>query len=137
MCDSRGCEHCESEGVSCQELAGKHSKPLCVPARLRVVPNHIQHFSSCDSSQSRGEYCIWLGTTRNLAGTHSCFEVFTCQFITGDTLRPAVSVCVCVFAEVYLCCTALGLLYVLEFCIYACTYACEVAKTTPNLSSAS
>jgi hypothetical protein len=44
---------------------------------------------SYNSAQPRGEYTIWLGTTRNLAGTHLCFIVATRQMMTGDTFRPA------------------------------------------------
>ena len=43
---------------------------------------------SYNSAQPRGEYTIWLGTTRNLAGTHLCFNVSTRQMMTGDTFRP-------------------------------------------------
>lgn len=31
---------------------------------------------------------IWLGTTRNLAGTHRCFNLTTLQEITGDHFSP-------------------------------------------------
>ena len=44
---------------------------------------------SYNSAQPRGEYTIWLGTTRNLAGTHLCFNVNTSQMMTGDTFWPA------------------------------------------------
>ena len=42
-----------------------------------------------NSSDPRQDYCIWLGTTRNLAGTHQCFNIATLQMITGDIFRPA------------------------------------------------
>ena len=44
---------------------------------------------SYNSAQPRGEYTIWLGTTRNLSGTHLCFNVNTRQMMMGDTFRPA------------------------------------------------
>lgn len=42
-----------------------------------------------NSSSSRADYVIWLGTTRNLAGTHRCFNLTTLQEMTGDTFTPA------------------------------------------------
>ena len=43
---------------------------------------------SYNSSMSRGDYCIWLGTTRNLKGTHKCLNLDTFKEITGDVFRP-------------------------------------------------
>ena len=31
---------------------------------------------------------IWLGTTRNLSGTHYCLNIDTLREITGDIFRP-------------------------------------------------
>ena len=42
-----------------------------------------------NSAAPRGDYCIWLGTTHNLAGTHRCLNIDTLREITGDTFRPA------------------------------------------------
>ena len=42
-----------------------------------------------NSAAPRGDYCIWLGTTHNLAGTHRCFNIDTLREMTGDTFRPA------------------------------------------------
>ena len=41
-----------------------------------------------NSAAARGDYCIWLGTTHNLAGTHKCFIIDTLRKITGDTFWP-------------------------------------------------
>jgi Reverse transcriptase (RNA-dependent DNA polymerase) len=41
-----------------------------------------------NSASPRGDYCLWLGTTRNIAGTHRCLNLDTLQEITGDTFRP-------------------------------------------------
>ena len=42
-----------------------------------------------NTSAPRADYCLWLGTTRNLKGTHRCFNLSTLAEITGDTFRPA------------------------------------------------
>ena len=42
-----------------------------------------------NTAQPRADYCIWLGTTRNLAGTHLCCNLSTLQLVTGDIFRPA------------------------------------------------
>ena len=42
-----------------------------------------------NSSAPRADYVIWIGTTRNLAGTHRCFNLTTLQEITGDHFTPA------------------------------------------------
>jgi hypothetical protein len=42
-----------------------------------------------NTAASRGDYCLWLGTTRNLAGTHRCFNLDTLMEMTGDIFRPA------------------------------------------------
>jgi hypothetical protein len=39
-----------------------------------------------NTAAPRADYCIWLGSTRNLKGTHRCFSLAT---LTGDTFRPA------------------------------------------------
>ena len=41
-----------------------------------------------NSSMTRADYVVWLGTTRNLAGTHKCFNLTTLQEITGDHFTP-------------------------------------------------
>ena len=43
---------------------------------------------SYNSSMSRGDYCLWLGTTRNLKGTHKCLNLDTFKEIIGDVFRP-------------------------------------------------
>ena len=42
-----------------------------------------------NTAAPRADYCIWLGTTRNLKGTHRCFNLSTLAEVTGDTFRPA------------------------------------------------
>ena len=42
-----------------------------------------------NTSIARADYVIWLGTTRNLAGTHKCFNLTTLQELTGDHFTPA------------------------------------------------
>ena len=42
-----------------------------------------------NTAAPRQDYCIWLGTTRNLAGTHSCFNLATLRMMTGDIFTPA------------------------------------------------
>jgi hypothetical protein len=42
-----------------------------------------------NTAAPRADYCIWLGTTRNLKGTHRCFSLATLSELTGDTFRPA------------------------------------------------
>jgi hypothetical protein len=42
-----------------------------------------------NTAAARGDYCLWLGTTHNLAGTHRCFNIDTLREITGDIFRPA------------------------------------------------
>ena len=44
--------------------------------------------ATSNSAAPRGDYCIWLGTTHYLAGTHRCFNIDTLREITGDTLSP-------------------------------------------------
>ena len=44
---------------------------------------------SSNTAAARGDYCLWLGTTHNLAGTHRCFNIDTLREITGDIFRPA------------------------------------------------
>jgi hypothetical protein len=44
---------------------------------------------SSNTAAPRGDYCIWLGTTHNLAGTHRCFNIDTLREVTGDIFRPA------------------------------------------------
>jgi hypothetical protein len=41
-----------------------------------------------NSAAPRGDYCIWLGTTHNIAGTHRCLDLDSLREITGDTFRP-------------------------------------------------
>ena len=41
-----------------------------------------------NAASPRGDYCIWIGTTHNLAETHRCFNLDTLREITGDTFRP-------------------------------------------------
>ena len=58
-------------------------------------PRDAPHaFGTCPSPlsntvASRGGYCIWLGTTHNLAETHRCLNLDTLREITGDIFRPA------------------------------------------------
>ena len=68
-----------------------------VPSFTRDVPYAFgqagflqkpQH-SQSNSVAPRGDYCIWLGTTHNLSGTHRCFNLETLRGITGDVFRPA------------------------------------------------
>jgi hypothetical protein len=42
-----------------------------------------------NSSEPRGDYCLLLGTTHNITGTHRCFIIATLREMTGDTFRPA------------------------------------------------
>jgi hypothetical protein len=42
-----------------------------------------------NTAAARGDYCLWLGTTHNLAGTHRLFNIDTLREITGDIFRPA------------------------------------------------
>ena len=42
-----------------------------------------------NTSAPRADYCLWLGTTRSLKGTHRCFNMSTLAEITGDIFRPA------------------------------------------------
>lgn len=42
-----------------------------------------------NTAAPRADYCLWLGTTRNLEGTHRSFSLGTFTEITGDTFRPA------------------------------------------------
>ena len=42
-----------------------------------------------NTAAPRADYCIWLGTTRNLKGTHRCFNLGTLAEVTGDTFRAA------------------------------------------------
>jgi hypothetical protein len=42
-----------------------------------------------NTAASRGDYCIWLGTTHNLAGTHRCFNLDTLMEMTEDIFRTA------------------------------------------------
>ena len=44
---------------------------------------------SSNTSAQRADYVIWIGTTRNLAGTHRCFNLNTLSEITGDKFTPA------------------------------------------------
>ena len=44
---------------------------------------------SHNSSAARADYCVWLGTTRNQAGTHKCFNLATLSEITGNKFTPA------------------------------------------------
>ena len=47
-----------------------------------------QH-SQSNSAEPRGDYCIWMGTTHNISGTHRCLNLETLREITGDVFRPA------------------------------------------------
>lgn len=51
---------------------------------LQRAPTH-----QSNTAQPRADYCIWLGTTCNLKGTHKCLNVDTLRIVTGDTFRPA------------------------------------------------
>jgi Reverse transcriptase (RNA-dependent DNA polymerase) len=42
-----------------------------------------------NTANTRGDYGIWLGTTRNLAGTHTVFNLSTLHTMNGDIFRPA------------------------------------------------
>jgi hypothetical protein len=42
-----------------------------------------------NSATPLGEYCIWIGTTHNLAGTHRCVSIDTLREIRGDMFRPS------------------------------------------------
>ena len=42
-----------------------------------------------NTAAARGDYCIWLGTTHNLAGTHRCLNLDSPREITGDVFRPS------------------------------------------------
>ena len=44
---------------------------------------------SSNTAAARGDYCLRLGTTHNLAGTHRCFNINTLREMTGDIFRPA------------------------------------------------
>ena len=46
------------------------------------------HSPGYNSAAPRGDYCIWLGTTHNLAGTHRCLNLTTLREMTGDTFHP-------------------------------------------------
>ena len=45
--------------------------------------------TSSNSSAPRQDYCIWLGATCNLAGTHNCFNIVILRMMTGDKFTPA------------------------------------------------
>ena len=51
----------------------------------------LQHASgpASNTAAPRGDYCIWLGTTHNLAGTYRCFNIDTLREVIGDIFRPA------------------------------------------------
>ena len=68
-----------------------------VPSYTRDAPHSFgqpgflqkaQHAQS-NSAAPRGDYCIWLGTTHNISGTHRCLNLETLREITGDVFRPA------------------------------------------------
>ena len=42
-----------------------------------------------NTAAPRADFCLWLGTTRNLKGTHRCFNLGTLTEITGENFRPA------------------------------------------------
>lgn len=42
-----------------------------------------------NSAIPRADYCLWLGTTRNMKGTHRCLNLSTLREVTGDNFRPA------------------------------------------------
>ena len=42
-----------------------------------------------NTAAPRADYCLWLGTTRNLIGTHWCFNLSMLAEMKGDTFRPA------------------------------------------------
>jgi Reverse transcriptase (RNA-dependent DNA polymerase) len=44
--------------------------------------------SQYNTASPRGDFCIWLGTTHNLAGTNRCFNLDTLREVTGDVFRP-------------------------------------------------
>lgn len=48
------------------------------------------HHPKYNTATPRGDYCIWLGTTHNLSGTHRAFNIDTLREITGDVFRPTV-----------------------------------------------
>ena len=47
------------------------------------------HALQSNSVIPRADYSVWLGTTRNLKGTHKCLNLDTLREITGDIFRPA------------------------------------------------
>ena len=55
------------------------------------VAGFLQRAQSTQSNTGlpRADYCIWLGTTRNMKGTHKCLNLETLATITGDVFRPA------------------------------------------------
>ena len=44
--------------------------------------------SSNSAAAPRGDYCVWIGTTQNITGTHRCLNIGTFREITRDTSRP-------------------------------------------------
>jgi hypothetical protein len=42
-----------------------------------------------NSALPRGDYCIWLGTTHNIAGTHRCLDLDTLLEKISDVFSPA------------------------------------------------
>jgi hypothetical protein len=55
------------------------------------IAGFLQHASGprYNSAEARADYVIWMGTTRNLAGTHCCWNLVTNKEVTGDTFTPA------------------------------------------------
>ena len=55
------------------------------------IAGFLQHANGprYNSADPRADYVIWLGTTRNLAGAHRCFNFTTMQEVTGDNFTPA------------------------------------------------
>ena len=66
-----------------------------VPSYLKDAPHafgtagFLQKAQTSNNGAPRADYCIWIGPTRNFAGTHKCVNLDTFQVLTGDTFRPA------------------------------------------------
>ena len=68
-----------------------------IPSFVKQPPHHFGQSGflqrpkgpTSNSAAQRADYVIWLGTTRNLAGTHRCLNLSTLAEITGDKFTPA------------------------------------------------
>ena len=68
-----------------------------IPSFVKQTPHHFGQSGylqrpkgpASNSAAQRADYVIWLGTTRNLAGTHRCLNLSTLAEITGDKFTPA------------------------------------------------